>query len=121
MNYYVEVLKNYANFEGRARRKEFLMFILFNSIIIIALLVLTILLQIPFILPLYILGIIIPTYAVRARRMHDVGVSGWYMLIPIYGFILACTESQYGPNEYGPNPKGDGESEFEQIGTSLKY
>jgi len=37
--------------------------------------------------------------------MHDVGKSGWFVLIPIYSLILACTGSQDGDNEYGPNPK----------------
>jgi uncharacterized membrane protein YhaH (DUF805 family) len=39
------------------------------------------------------------------RRMHDVGKSGWYCLIPIYNFILALTDSESGENEYGVNPK----------------
>jgi uncharacterized membrane protein YhaH (DUF805 family) len=37
--------------------------------------------------------------------MHDVGKSGWYLLIPIYSFILAVSEGTRGNNEYGPDPK----------------
>ena len=49
--------------------------------------------------------------------MHDVGKSGWYMLIPIYNFVLACTDSEHGANEYGENPKGIGnKSEIDLIG-----
>ena len=39
------------------------------------------------------------------KRMHDVGKSGWYILIPIYNLILAFTDSTPGKNEYGENPK----------------
>ncbi|GAA4409285.1 hypothetical protein GCM10023187_32340 [Nibrella viscosa] len=37
--------------------------------------------------------------------MHDVGKSGWFLLIPIYNLILACTEGEPRDNQYGPNPK----------------
>ena len=56
---------------------------------------------------IYSLGTLLPLIAVAARRMHDVGKSGWYMLIPIYSLILACTEGEAGENMYGPNPKGE--------------
>ena len=46
-----------------------------------------------------------PSIAVAVRRMHDVGKSGWFLLIPIYNLILACTEGQKGDNEYGTDPK----------------
>ena len=54
---------------------------------------------------IYILATLIPSIAAGVRRMHDVGKSGWYILIPIYSLILACTDSEPGSNEYGPNPK----------------
>ena len=112
MNYYFKVLKNYAVFSGRARRKEYWMFILFNMIV-------------SFLLgmvdgatgmfdeatgrgaisSIYSLAVFIPTIAVTARRMHDVGKSGWYMVIPIYNLVLACTDSESGENKYGANPK----------------
>ncbi|MNG40685.1 hypothetical protein D3C84_1293850 [compost metagenome] len=47
--------------------------------------------------------------------MHDVGKSGWFILIPIYSLILACTEGDKGTNEYGPDPKNDF-SEINEIG-----
>jgi uncharacterized membrane protein YhaH (DUF805 family) len=43
--------------------------------------------------------------AVAVRRMHDVGKSGWFVLIPIYNLVLAVTEGNKGTNEYGPDPK----------------
>jgi uncharacterized membrane protein YhaH (DUF805 family) len=100
MNWYLKVLKQYADFNGRARRKEYWMFILFNAIVSTVLNVIS-----PEVGGLYSLAVLIPTFAVLIRRMHDVGKSGWYCLIPIYNFILALTDSESGENEYGVNPK----------------
>jgi len=41
------------------------------------------------------------------KRMHDVGRSGWYSLVPIYNLMLALTRGDEGANEYGPDPKGE--------------
>jgi uncharacterized membrane protein YhaH (DUF805 family) len=54
---------------------------------------------------IYSLGVLIPSIAVGVRRMHDVGKSGWFLLIPIYNLILAVREGESGPNKYGPDPK----------------
>jgi uncharacterized membrane protein YhaH (DUF805 family) len=108
MEYYLKVLKNYANFNGRARRKEYWMFVLFHIIIFVVLEGLAIGLQsmiFGLILMVYALGTLIPALAVTIRRMHDVSKSGWFCLIPIYSLILAVTDSTPGANEYGPNPK----------------
>ncbi|MBL7837808.1 MAG: DUF805 domain-containing protein [Bacteroidetes bacterium] len=109
MKYYLHVLKNYANFKGRARRKEYWMFVLFNILILI---VLTLIEggpaepgEIKPLSSIYQLAVILPSLAVAVRRMHDVGKSGWFILIPIYNFILAVTAGQSGANEYGPDPK----------------
>ena len=108
MEWYLKVVKeNYANFDGRARRKEYWMFVLFNVIIS------TILSMIePTVYLIYVLAILIPSIAVGVRRLHDVGKSGWFMfiaLVPIIGgiwlLILACTDGDSGDNEYGSNPK----------------
>jgi len=65
----------------------------------------------------YSLAVLIPGIAVAVRRMHDVGKDWWYMLIPIYNIILACTDSVDGPNEWGDNPKGIGNDKaIDQIG-----
>ena len=50
-------------------------------------------------------ALLIPSLAVAVRRMHDVGKSGWFLLVPIYNLILALTEGTKGENEYGPDPK----------------
>ncbi|MDP2176120.1 MAG: DUF805 domain-containing protein [Bacteroidota bacterium] len=105
MKYYLHVLKNYVNFDGRARRKEYWMFILFFYIFSIVIGFIGGLIGFELLGTVYILAMILPSIAVSVRRMHDVGKSGWYMLIPIYSFVLSLTEGQPGPNEYGSNPK----------------
>jgi uncharacterized membrane protein YhaH (DUF805 family) len=67
---------------------------------------------------IYSLGTIVPALAVSVRRMHDVGKSGWYILIPIYNLVLACTNGDTGTNEYGPDPKGNPfDDDINAIGT----
>ena len=51
---------------------------------------------------------------VGVRRMHDVGKSGWFILVPIYNLILACTDGENGDNEYGADPKAEEEEEEEE-------
>jgi len=113
MNWYLAVLKNYAGFSGRARRKEYWMFVLFNTIFSIVALILDYILETVFIIYiLYILAILIPALAVLVRRLHDIGKSGWWYficLVPIIGgiwlLVLLVTDSTPGENQYGPNPK----------------
>jgi uncharacterized membrane protein YhaH (DUF805 family) len=105
------VLNNYANFEGRARRKEYWMFGLLNILIFFALTILSLIPYLGIIFSIlwgiFMLGILVPSIAVAIRRMHDVGKSGWYMFIPIYSLILACTEGEHKTNEYGVDPKNE--------------
>lgn len=119
MNYYLDVFRNYASFDGRARRKEYWMFTLIHIIVLYVLLALGIFVSGIFLILyfVYALASFLPTLGVTIRRMHDTGKSGWYMLIPIYSLILACTEGDTGTNEYGADPKGFGE-EITEIGTS---
>lgn len=106
MNYYLQVLKNYAQFNGRARRSEYWYFALFSTLISVGLTVLDLVLETGFLNSLYSLAVLIPSIAVGVRRMHDVNKSGWYLLIPIYNLILACTDGTKGDNQYGADPKG---------------
>lgn len=114
MNWYLDVLKKYAVFEGRARRKELWMFVLFNAIVLIALSLVEAIVGGPGILSgLYSLAVLIPSLAVGARRLHDTGRSGWWQLIALVPFIgtivlivFFVADSQPGTNQYGPNPKG---------------
>lgn len=122
MNWYIGVLKKYAVFRGRARRKEFWMFIFFNLIATFALSFLDIMMGTfnwstgggP-LSGLYGLGVLIPSVAVTVRRLHDTGRSGWWFLIgfiPLLGGLIllyfAISDSQPGTNQYGPNPKESG-------------
>ncbi|WP_404812559.1 DUF805 domain-containing protein [Capnocytophaga canimorsus] len=105
MNWYLKVLKQYADFKGRARRKEYWMFTLFNSIVFFALGFIGGLIETTVLVSIYYLAIIVPSIAVGVRRMHDVGKSGWFILVPIYNLVLCLTEGERGPNQYGPDPK----------------
>lgn len=105
MNWYLKVLKQYADFSGRARRSEYWYFALFNVLISFGIGIIAALLNFPLLGTLYSLAVLIPGIAVAVRRMHDVGKSGWFILIPIYNIILAFTDGDSGDNKYGPNPK----------------
>ena len=118
MDYFLHVLKNYAVFRGRARRREYWMFTLFSLIFSAAAFILDYVLGFAkdgngVISSLYSLALLVPSLAVGVRRLHDVNKSGWFMFIlfvPLVGVIwllvLDCTEGTDGPNEYGPDPKG---------------
>ncbi len=114
MNWYLEVIKKYAVFDGRARRTEYWMFFLFNIIIAFGLGFIEGLVGSPGILGmLYALAVLIPGIAVSVRRLHDTNRSGWFLLIgliPIIGTIVLiiffAQDSDPGSNDYGENPKG---------------
>ena len=128
MEWYLKVVRdNYANFSGRARRKEYWMFFLFNMIFTIVAGIADNILGTDFtigegsysvsmgygwIYLIYMLAVIIPGCSVAVRRLHDVGKSGWFLLIsliPLIGVIwltiLMCTEGNKIENTYGPSPK----------------
>ena len=111
MEIFLDVVKNkYAEFNGRARRKEYWMFTLFYLIFYYGLIALTLVADFLSIFALiFSLALLIPSIAVGIRRMHDVDKSGWFLLIPIYNLVLACTEGTKGPNQYGADPKGGDE------------
>ncbi len=120
MEWYLKALRQYADFEGRARRKEYWMFTLFNLIFAILAVVIDGLIGTGAIIYLfYVLATIIPNLSVSVRRLHDVGKSGWMYLvalIPLVGFIwllvLFTTDSQPGDNEYGQNPKEENSGDY---------
>ena len=108
MNWYIEVLKKYAVFNGRARRKEYWMFFLFNIIIAFILGFLEGLAGGPGIIGgIYNLAVFIPSIAVGVRRMHDTDHSGWWLLLPIVNIIFLCFDSQPEENRFGSNTKVD--------------
>jgi uncharacterized membrane protein YhaH (DUF805 family) len=119
MNWYLAALKKYAVFSGRARRKEYWMFALFNFIFLIVAVILDNILGTAvedvgygLFYFLYIIAIFLPALALNVRRLHDVSKSGWFLfisLIPIIGsiwlLVVLCTDGEAGENYYGPNPK----------------
>ena len=118
MNWYLEVLKKYAVFDGRARRKEYWMFFLINVVISVVLGAIDVLLGtfsqtgVGVLQSLYSLAVLIPSIAVTVRRLHDTGRTGWWILIGLIPFIggiilliFMVLDSEPGTNQYGPNPK----------------
>ena len=166
MKWFIKCLKQYADFNGRARRKEYWWFVLINTIITM---ILVICWMIPmfkmafnaesvgefdewdvvrtmfsnpflYIYLVYYLAILVPMIAVTVRRLHDTGKSGFWVFLYIGGSLLGSvanmyqtanpivamvllfialaitivflvwmfTNSEYGPNQYGSNPKGEG-------------
>ena len=119
MHWYVDVLKKYAVFSGRAQRQEYWMFTLFNIIITLVLFIIAGVIATALeiaaagLLPnLYTLAVLLPGIAVTVRRLHDTGRSGWWLLIAFVPFIGAIVllvfyvqDSQPGENQFGPNPK----------------
>ena len=121
MNWYVKCLRQYTDFTGRARRKEYWMYTLFNVIIVALLAGIDYLLgwfsieyRIGVLSGIYYLAVLLPGLAVCVRRLHDIGKSGWYYLlglIPIVGPIILlvyyCTEGDRFENAWGEDPKKD--------------
>ena len=120
MNWYLGVLKQYATFEGRARRKEYWYFVLFYVLVYLVLAAVDGLTGtynadagVGLLSGLYVLATFLPSLAVTVRRLHDTDRSGWWVLInvvPIIGgivlLVFMCLDSQPGANRFGPNPKG---------------
>jgi uncharacterized membrane protein YhaH (DUF805 family) len=91
----------YATFTGRASRSEYWYFYLLYIIAYVAGMILDATAGSGYIQYLFIVPLWLPQIAVGVRRMHDVGKSGWFLLIPIYNLILLCSESNPGSNKYG--------------------
>jgi uncharacterized membrane protein YhaH (DUF805 family) len=120
MQWYLKVLRQYADFNGRARRTEYWMFALFSIAISIVLGLLDLMLGLTFIEGstsgwlglIYGLAVLLPSLGVGVRRLHDTGRSGWWLLIglvPLVGAIVLivflATAGNPGSNAYGPDPK----------------
>ena len=126
MDWYIKVVRdNYANFEGRARREEYWMFVLINTIISFVLGFVDGIISGPegWVLGVvYTLAVMIPSIAVSVRRFHDINKSGWWVLGLslfvvvgwIWGLVLTCQDSDIGDNSYGSSdkyPDGNDESD----------
>jgi len=110
MEWYLKVVRdNYANFNGRATRQEYWMFVLFNMIFAVVAMVVDVFLGLGFLNLIYMLAVIIPSIAVFARRMHDIDKSGWWIfisIIPLIGaiwlIVLLVKDGDPDLNQYGP-------------------
>jgi uncharacterized membrane protein YhaH (DUF805 family) len=119
VSWYLEALKKYAVFSGRARRMEYWYFVLFNLIVAFVLAMIDALLgtttgvsSFGLLSGIYSLAVLIPTLAVLVRRLHDIDRTGWWILInliPLVGTIVllvfALMPGTPGSNQYGPDPK----------------
>lgn len=113
MNWYLKVLRQYFDFQGRARRKEYWMFVLFSFIASIVLVILENLIGMPSVLSgLYSLATLLPSLGVAVRRLHDTNRSGWWLfigLVPFVGGIIllvfCCLDGEPEENRFGPSPK----------------
>ncbi|WP_431099223.1 DUF805 domain-containing protein [Polaromonas aquatica] len=112
MDWYLKVMKNYFNIDGRARRTEYWMYFLVYIGIIILAGILDAIIGLGLVGLLVALGHLIPSITVGVRRLHDIGRSGWFLLIgliPFIGWIIllywAVKEGDPQDNAYGSNPK----------------
>jgi len=131
MKWYIKVLKQYIDFNGRARRTEFWMYTLFQFLILFfmgfILGDLSSIINFPeleYLVLFYLIGILPPTFAVIVRRLHDLGKSGWMLLVLFVPFIgniwfivLMATNGQSGSNRYGKDPKNPFD-EIDEIGNN---
>jgi uncharacterized membrane protein YhaH (DUF805 family) len=121
MEWYLMVWQRWDDFQGRSRRKEYWMFMVIHSVFFLALDIAAIVvgrmhiyavsILVFLVMLIYALAAAIPSLAVAIRRLHDIGKSGWWLLlslVPLIGLLLvvfACFDSEPGNNIYGPNPK----------------
>ena len=119
MHWYLDVLKKYAVFEGRARRSEYWFFTLISFVITLGLIFIDVFMAsanpqtgLGLLSGLYTLGVLIPTISVTVRRLHDTNRSGWWFLmafIPLLNLVLLVfmfLDGTAGNNDYGSDPKG---------------
>jgi uncharacterized membrane protein YhaH (DUF805 family) len=121
MNWFLQALKKYATFSGRAQRAEYWYFVLFYTLIYIVLSIIDSTIGffsakfgVGLLSGLFTLSVLVPSLAVAVRRLHDTGRSAWWILIafiPIIGgivlLVFTVQDSTLGDNLYGPNPKSN--------------
>jgi uncharacterized membrane protein YhaH (DUF805 family) len=117
VQWYLKVLRQYSDFSGRARRAEYWMFTLVSVIISVILVAVDAVFGLDvggfgLLSLIYSLAVLLPCFAVGARRLHDIGRTGWWQLIqliPLIGAIVLtvffATDGHREANAYGPDPK----------------
>lgn len=120
MDWYLQALRQYATFTGRARRREFWFFQLFVLLIVMVLSLLDRMLglfddetSLGPLSGLFSLAMLLPSLAVSVRRLHDTDRSGWWALlyfVPLLGFLVLLVffvlDGTRGANRFGEDPKG---------------
>jgi uncharacterized membrane protein YhaH (DUF805 family) len=94
-------MNKYATFSGRSSRSEYWFFYLFYIIVYIAGAIVGAVAGSSVVMYLFILPFVLPLFAAGVRRIHDVGKSGWFILVPIYNLVLMCTAGTKSANAYG--------------------
>ena len=110
MNYYSSAFRRYADFQGRASRAEYWMFLLLHVVVLAALAGLGVWsTRLLFLTSLYLLATVVPVLALGTRRLHDRGSSGALQLLVLVPFgivvvlVLMALPGRPGPNSYGPD------------------
>ncbi len=111
MGSYVRAWVLWSDFRGRATRSEYWGFVIVNTLIAIAIMVVESNIETPIFSTIYLVASLVPHWAVTVRRLHDTGKSGWAMaiqLIPFLGGVVLLAfmleDSQRGSNQYGLQP-----------------
>lgn len=117
------MFKNIFGFNGRIRRQEYIVTYVLIFLISFTLGLVTALFgfrsEATSIVSTLFLSYI--QIAQGVKRVHDSGKSGWYILIPFYNlYLLLFVDSDYGYNDYGPNPKGEGNDDLSEVDEYLK-
>ena len=114
LEHYVGAFRRYGYIDGRARRAEYWQFQVVQTVVLVALVILGAVIGFPFLYLFYVLAAFVPSLAVTVRRLQDTDRSGGWIFVALIPFVgglvllyLLCQEGSYGPNEYGPDPKGD--------------
>ena len=113
-DHFSNALYKYSDFEGRASRSEYWYFVLFHTLFTIGVgllgLVFQSFLMVTIIVSLFVIATFIPLIAVSARRLHDMGLSAWFLLLSLVPLgsiallVMYCMDSQPYTNKWGPHP-----------------
>jgi uncharacterized membrane protein YhaH (DUF805 family) len=93
-------------FKGRIRRMEYGLSLIIYFIYYFIVALITVTVNATQLMLLFLLPGLIFFWAQGAKRCHDLGNSGWFQLIPLYGFWMLFQDGKKGNNKYGINPKG---------------